>query len=70
MKYINKRGPIKGWTIVTTNAPSAKVKRWCQLQTSKGRVYNRPCLNEWHFEFSEDALIFKMVWANVPKYSN
>jgi hypothetical protein len=42
---------------------SVEAKRWCQQQPGGGRFYVRPYTSEWYFEFSEDALAFKLKWA-------
>lgn len=39
-----------------------EAKRWCQEQPGDGRFYMQPYLNKWWFEFSEDALAFKMKY--------
>ncbi len=41
---------------------SPEAKLWCQQQPGKGRFYFRPYLDIWYFEFSEDALAFKLKW--------
>jgi hypothetical protein len=42
---------------------SKEAKLWCQNQPGRGRFYYGPYTGLWWFEFSEDALAFKLKWT-------
>ena len=67
MRYWNKGKKFKmdSWTVVeypqyrhTFYLP----KIWCQQQPGRGRFYAAQYTEKWYFEFSEDALAFKLRW--------
>jgi len=65
MKYWNKKKNCREhWTTVIVNAPFYQAKLWCQRHESKGRFYSGPYSSrdqgKWYFEFSDDALAFKL----------
>ena len=43
--------------------PTAQMKRWCQMQSSKGRFYFDYPLGSWYFEYEKDATWFLLNWS-------
>lgn len=70
MKYWNKTKKYRElhWTTVAI-APGSwdEMKLWCQRHPSKYRFYSGSHERyAWYFEDPEDALVFKLVWPNIP----
>lgn len=66
MKYWNKERSRKNWHRVVPDRwypkyQEAKLKRWCQLQSSKGRFYIDD-YSVWYFEQQQDAVLFMLKW--------
>lgn len=67
MKYWNKDKDVRQrcWVKVyrKPGSTNAEIKRWCQLQSSKGKFYYYYAGNSWWFEDSEDAILFVLKWS-------
>lgn len=62
MKYWNKHLGRQDWSPVTNVPFTFEAKVWCQRNSSKGRFYMGHYTRAWLFEFSEDALAFKLKY--------
>lgn len=68
MKFWNKDKDVRRrcWTKVTrtpSRHSNQEMKRWCQLQSSKGKFYYYYGSPNWWFERSEDAVMFSLRWS-------
>jgi len=74
MKRWNKKRQWSKWTAVSSisqwknanlwsDQTIADAKVWCQRHPSPGRFYHQPYVGTFWFEFSEDALVFLLVWG-------
>jgi hypothetical protein len=68
MKYWNKTKKARThWTnVVITSGPWDEMKLWCQRYPSKNRFYSDASIRIWYFEDPVDALVFKLIWPNIP----
>lgn len=68
VKFWNKDKDVRKrcWTSVPTvvgKHSKQEMKRWCQLQSSKGKFYYYYGTPTWWFENPEDATMFLMKWS-------
>lgn len=65
MKFYNKNKIARrsNWLKVSVATSSrTEMMLWCKRNPSPGRFYNYYGTNNWWFEFTDDALAFKLKW--------